>query len=98
VRMREAHERVRASAERAKVFEAEVLPTFETNLTLLDKAFELGEIDVLEVMVAQERFLRTEQEALRTFADYYAAWAALEAVVGAELSPALTRAPAGRPR
>jgi cobalt-zinc-cadmium efflux system outer membrane protein len=86
-RVLQARERVRASAERARVFGTEIVPTFETNLELLDKAFELGEIDVLQVMVAQERFLRTQTDALQSFADYYSAWAELEAAVGAELLP-----------
>jgi cobalt-zinc-cadmium efflux system outer membrane protein len=85
---------VDAHARRAQVFGTEILPTLETNLALLQKAFELGEIDVLQVMVAQERFLRTQQDALQSFADYYAAWAELEGIVGMELEPSGTHAPA----
>ncbi len=81
----QARQRVEANAERARLYGTEILPTLQTNLDLLQKAFELGEIDILQVMVAQERFLRTEQDALQSFADYYDAWAELEATVGAEL-------------
>jgi cobalt-zinc-cadmium efflux system outer membrane protein len=84
-RIVDARERVSANARRAELYGTEILPTFEKNLELLQKAFELGEIDVLQVMVAQERFLRTQQDALQSFADYYEAWAELESTVGAEL-------------
>jgi outer membrane protein, heavy metal efflux system len=81
----QARQRVEANAKSARVYGAEILPTLETNLGLLQKAFELGEIDIHQVMVAQERFLRTQQDALQAFADYYEAWAELEATVGGEL-------------
>ena len=81
----QARARVSVNAERALLFGAEILPTFEKNLELLQKAFELGEIDILQVLVAQERFLDAQQDALQAFADYYDSWAELEAAVGAEL-------------
>ncbi|HEY6724373.1 MAG TPA: TolC family protein, partial [Polyangiaceae bacterium] len=71
----------------------EILPTFEKNLELLQKAFELGEIDILQVLVAQERFLDAQQDALQAFADYYGSWAELEAAVGAELHESAHSAP-----
>jgi cobalt-zinc-cadmium efflux system outer membrane protein len=96
----QAHARVSVNAERALLFGAEILPTFEKNLELLQKAFELGEIDILQVLVAQERFLDAQQDALQAFADYYDSWAELEAAVGAELhesAHASTRSRAGTP-
>jgi cobalt-zinc-cadmium efflux system outer membrane protein len=81
----QARARVSVNAERALLFGAEILPTFEKNLALLQKAFELGEIDILQVLVAQERFLNAQKNALQAFAEYYDSWAELEAAVGAEL-------------
>ena len=81
----QARQRVEANANSARVYGTEILPTLERNLALLQKAFELGEIDIHQVMVAQERFLKTQQDALQAFADYYDAWAELEATVGGEL-------------
>lgn len=89
-RIARAHEQVRTDAERAKLYGSEILPTLESNLDLLQKAFELGEIDILQVLIAQERFLRSQQDALQAFADYYEGWAELEAIVGAELHSAAT--------
>jgi cobalt-zinc-cadmium efflux system outer membrane protein len=90
-RIAQARERVSVHANRARLYGTEILPTLETNLELLRKAFELGEIDLLDVMVAQEHFLRTQQEALQSFADYYDAWAELEGVVGVTLEPGSDR-------
>jgi cobalt-zinc-cadmium efflux system outer membrane protein len=95
-RIVQARQRVEANAKRALVYGTEILPTLETNLDLLQKAFELGEIDVLQVMVAQERFLRTQQDALAAFAEYYRAWAELEAAVGSELHGSGVTTPTAR--
>lgn len=89
IRARVAHAaaRVDTAADRLEVYGSEILPAFEDNLDLLERAFELGEIEVLDVMVAQERFLTTQREALDAYEDYYQAVADLEATVGAELWP-----------
>lgn len=69
-------ERVRAqdafetAARRLETYAADVLPRLSENLVLLRRAFELGEIDLLEVFVARERFLRLQHEALDVYADY----------------------------
>lgn len=80
-------EGINANVERIALYGKEILPTFEQNLALLQKAFELGQIDILEVGVARERFLAIESQALDAYADYYRAVAALEAEIGAELWP-----------
>ena len=54
---------------------------------MLQRAFELGEIEVLDVSVAQRRFLEIQQSALTAYQEYYQAVATLELVVGAEVWP-----------
>lgn len=78
---------VDAAARRVAVYGQEILPTFEDNLRMLQRAYELGEIDILQVSVARERFLRIQRDALDAYADYFAAVAELEAVVGADVWP-----------
>ncbi len=78
---------VRTGSERVRLYGMEILPSFETNLTLLRRAYELGEVDLLQVSVARERFLQIQDEALDTYEAYYAAIAGLEAELGAELWP-----------
>jgi cobalt-zinc-cadmium efflux system outer membrane protein len=74
-----------AAAERVRSYGTEVLPRFEENLTLLTRAFELGEIDLLELSIGRERFLRIQSDALSAQLDYFVALANLERTIGAEL-------------
>ena len=78
---------VDADANRIAAYGTEILPAFEGNLTLLRRAFELGEVDLLQVLVARERLLRIQQDALTAQQDYYRDVAALEAEVGTEVWP-----------
>lgn len=76
---------LRAARERVAIFTADVLPGFERNLALLQQAFELGELDALEVGAATRRLLEVQGNALDAFAEYHRALAELEAQVGAEV-------------
>lgn len=78
---------VDADANRIAAYGTEILPAFEGNLKLLRRAFELGEVDLLQVLVARERLLRIQQDALTAHQDYYRDIAALEAEVGTEIWP-----------
>lgn len=85
VRLERLRTAVNAAAERVDSYGSDILPRFEENLTMLRRAFELGEIDLLRVSVALERFLTVQQDALAAHVDYFAAVAALEAQVGEEI-------------
>ncbi len=78
---------VDAAARRSAIYGAEVLPAFERNLEMIQTAYELGEIDILEVSVARERFIRLQSDALAAYLEYFQAVASLESVVGADLWP-----------
>ncbi len=77
---------VDAAAERVESYGTDILPRFEENLAMLRRAFELGEIDLLRVSVALQRFLSVQQQAIGAHVDYFSAVAALEAQVGREIS------------
>jgi cobalt-zinc-cadmium efflux system outer membrane protein len=77
--------RVDAAAERARLYGSDILPAFEANLDKLQRAFELGEIGVLELSQIQQRLLTTQTDALGALDDYYVALAALEALAGADV-------------
>ncbi|MDH3844477.1 MAG: TolC family protein [Myxococcales bacterium] len=87
VRLARAANAVNADAARIAAYGTEILPAFEGNLTLLRRAFELGEADLLQVLVGRERLLRIQQDALTAYQDYYRDAAALEAEVGIEVWP-----------
>lgn len=76
---------VDAAAERVALYGSDILPAFEEALTMLRRGFELGELTILDVAVARERFLRLQLDALGAWADYHRALAELESVVGAEV-------------
>jgi cobalt-zinc-cadmium efflux system outer membrane protein len=80
-----ARSQVVAAAQRTQAYGTEVLPRFEENLTLLRRAFELGEIDILALSTGRERFLRIQSDALAAQLDYFIALAGLERVVGVDL-------------
>lgn len=76
---------VNTAAERVRTYSVEVVPRFVENLNLLQRAFELGEVDILEVFVARENFLRIQNEALEAYRAYYDAVYTLEAMLGSPI-------------
>ncbi len=76
-----------AAAAQVRTYGREILPKFEENLRLIQRAFELGEIDILQVSVARERFLRIQTDALDAYVNYFQAVADLEASIGTDLWP-----------
>jgi outer membrane protein, heavy metal efflux system len=86
-RVRRAASAVNAAAARVRAYGSEIVPRFQENLDLLVRAFELGEVDVLNVLVARERFLEVQRAVLDAYGDYYEAVGSLEAEVGVELWP-----------
>lgn len=85
--IRAARLKVELAAERIRTFGSEVVPAFGQNLSLLERAFELGEIDLLQVMVARGRFLEIERDALAAYDAYFASSSQLETHLGAEVWP-----------
>jgi outer membrane protein TolC len=63
------------------------VPHFEENLRLLARSFELGEIDLLALSAARERFLQIQADALGAQRDYFVALSALERTLGSTLPP-----------
>jgi cobalt-zinc-cadmium efflux system outer membrane protein len=84
--VRRAVDAVNTAAERVRTYASEVVPRFEENLSLLERAFELGEVDILEVFVARENFLRIQNEALQAYHAYYDAVFSLESLLGSPLT------------
>ncbi len=70
------------AAERVRTYSSEVVPRFQENLNLLQRAFELGEVDIIEVFVARENFLRIQTEALDAYRSYFEAEYTLETILG----------------
>ncbi len=83
---RRAVDALNTAAERVRTYSREVVPRFAENLNLLQVAFELGEVELIEVFVARENFLRIQTEALDAYATYFEAMYTLETILGAEIN------------
>ncbi|MBL9106490.1 MAG: TolC family protein [Myxococcales bacterium] len=83
---RRAVEAVNTAAERVRTYSREVVPRFAENLDLLQRAFELGEVELIEVFVARENFLRIQEQALDAYRAYYDAVYSLESMLGSPLA------------
>lgn len=90
---RRAVDAINTAAERVRTYSREVVPRFEENLNLLQRAFELGEVDIIEVFVARENFLRIQTEALDAYSTYFDAMFTLETIIGAEVTTLATAGP-----
>lgn len=80
-----AHAELNTASERLAIFSAGLTPKLEENLTLLQRAFDAGELPLLTVTLARERFFQTQSAALSAYADYYRALSELEFALGAPL-------------
>ena len=99
----ETHRRLRAelvgaaraldsAAAQVALYETDVVPQLERNLRLLQRAFELGEVDIHQVSQTRQRLLDASARHLAARVGYYEAAATLEGLVGAELWPETTEA------
>jgi cobalt-zinc-cadmium efflux system outer membrane protein len=86
VQVARAHAEMSAAHQRLLFFTNEVAPRLDDSLALLRRGFEAGEIPLLDVTVARERFLTARRDALVAYADYYRAAVDLEFATGADLN------------
>jgi cobalt-zinc-cadmium efflux system outer membrane protein len=84
VRIRRAAGELAAAAERLQLMAASS-EAFADSLGLLRRGLEAGELALLDVSVARERFLAAEVAALSARADYEQAWLELERATGEPL-------------
>ena len=83
--LRQAAIALDAAAERVALFQSGVLPQLEKNLALLQRAYELGEVDVTQVSQTREQLLDATSQAITARVTYYEAAATLEGLIGTEL-------------
>jgi len=94
-----AEARVNAAAKQVAMYEESIVPNLESNVDLLQKGYDLGELTVFEVSVARERFFSIQQAVLDAHGEYYRAVAELESALGATPFPVIddARGPRERP-
>ena len=77
-----------SAAERVALYETDIMPQLEENLALLERAYELGEVDIHQVSQTREQLLTATGRYIEARVTYYEAAAELEGLVGAEIWPA----------
>ncbi len=87
-RLARAYVELESAAARLELYRNTVAPSLEDNLELLRRGFEAGEISLLNIAVARERFLQAREDALIAKADYFRALTDLESLYGQDLPPA----------
>jgi len=85
-RIARSHADLASASERLALFTSNVAPSLEDGLALLQRGFDSGELPLLEVALARERFLAAQSDALCAYEDYYRALAELEFAIGSELA------------
>jgi len=76
---------VNAAADRVELYTTGVVPQLAENLALLQRAYELGEVDVHQVSQTRERLLEASGRYLEARVTYFESAARLEGLVGTEL-------------
>ena len=84
-RLARAHVELTSATQRLALYRTTVAPSLEENLALLERGFEAGELSLLNVAVARERFLSAREDALVAEADYFRALTELENLYGQDL-------------
>ena len=74
-----------AAADRVELYATGVVPRLEENLALLQRAYELGEADILQVSQTRQRLLDASVQYLDARIAYYETATALEGLVGTNL-------------
>ena len=75
---------VESTAARVSLFEATGLESAAENLARTERAFELGELSLLEVSQTRQRLLRVVEEEIEARADYYEVAMRLQKILGRE--------------
>ncbi|QED28021.1 TolC family protein [Microvenator marinus] len=83
--LREKVSALNAAVERVAIYEAGVIPQIEKNLSLLQRSWDLGEVDIHQVSQMRERLLEASDQHMDALTAYYETAAELEGLAGQEL-------------
>ena len=76
---------VEAAYRQTKIYRQQVLPALEKQFQLLKAGFELGELNLLDVMNARDRLLEVQRENLNALEEYFRAVSELERLLGTSI-------------
>lgn len=81
----EATSRLNAAADLVAIYEKTIIPSSQQSLSQLQRAYDLGEVDIHQVSQTRERLLLAHQQHLEAKSQYYEAAAQLEGLIGVEI-------------
>lgn len=85
--IREKVNSLNAAARRVAIYEEGVIPQLEKNLSLLQRAWDLGEVDIHQVSQMRESLLQASAQHMNALVTYFDTAAALEGLAGREIWP-----------
>ena len=77
--------KLNTALDRVELYSTEVMPHLEKNLVLLQRSYELGEVDVHQVSLTRQRLLDATSRYLEARVTYFEMAATLENLIGSEL-------------
>ena len=80
-----AFNRYRAAAQSLAIYGGQILPRAEQNLRTIRTAYNLGELQVLDVVAEQRRLIESQTQYNAALREYYVSLAELERAIGAPL-------------
>ncbi|MGH9837315.1 MAG: TolC family protein [Blastocatellia bacterium] len=80
-----AFNRYRAAAQSLAIYGNQVLPRAEQNLRMIRAAYNLGDLQVLDVVAEQRRLVESQTQYNAALRDYYVSLAEIERAIGAPL-------------
>ncbi len=83
--LRQAAIAMNAAAELVALHESSIVPQIQEKLALIQRSYELGEVDILQVSQTRERLLNANAQYIDARVNYYEAAATLEGLVGTEI-------------
>ncbi len=81
----EATSRLNAAVDLVAIYEKTIIPSSQQSLSQLQRAYDLGEVDIHQVSQTRERLLLAHQQHLEAKIQYYEAAAQLEGLIGVEI-------------
>ncbi|MDP2105825.1 MAG: TolC family protein, partial [Desulfobulbaceae bacterium] len=80
-----AHTRLTSAKKAIELYRAGILPQLEQNLTIIEDAYQLGEVGIIAPIEEQKKFLDVSEKYLMALYNWNTAVAKVEAATGLEL-------------
>jgi outer membrane protein TolC len=84
--LNEAYLNLQAQEKLIQLFQGSIQPTLDENARLTEAGFQVGELNLIELIATQDKVLRSRRDYVEAELDYWRSVADLEAVLGVRLT------------